>query len=283
MTPFASRGGAAPAAGSAPAVDAPSAATRRRLLGAAIGGLATLGGCVTIGIGAESPAPAYLTLQDPAPPPARLPQPLVAGLLIQPEPADALADTASIAYQREPGVAHMYQLSSWSERPVRALPRLLQRRLDARGVAAAVGQPGDPVRAEWLLTLRVETILHDASVTPSVARLALTATLYDRRQRVRLAQRRFAVDEPAERVDAPAAAAAMSRAVARSFDALLPWAEDALRAAAALPRPARPGAATPSAGAEPVPGASPASAASAAAPSPLPAAPAPTATTPPAS
>jgi ABC-type uncharacterized transport system auxiliary subunit len=217
--------------------------SRRRLITAALGVLAApLGGCITVGIGTESPAPAYLTLRDPAPAPARLPQPLVDGLVIQPEPADALADTASIAYQREPGVARMYQLSSWTERPVRALPRRLQQRLDARGLAAAVGQLGDPVRSDWLLTLRVVTVLHDASVTPSVARLAFTATLYDRRQRVRLAQRGFAADEPADRVDAPAAAAAMSRALARSFDALLPWLEDALRAAAAAaPRPDQPG------------------------------------------
>ena len=214
-------------------------ATRRGVLVAALGMIGALGGCITVGIGAESPAPAYLTLRDPAPAPPRLPQPLVDGLLVQPEPADALADTASIAYQREPGVARLYQLSSWTERPVRALPRLLLQRLDARGVASAIGQPGDPVRTDWLLTLRVDTIVHDASVTPSVARLALTASLYDRRQRVRLAQQRFGADVPAERVDAPAAAAAMSRAVARSFDALLPWLEDALRAAAAAPRPDR--------------------------------------------
>jgi cholesterol transport system auxiliary component len=187
-----------------------------------------LAGCVSVGSGTDAPAQAYLKLTDPGAPVTARAQPLVGALLIQPQPADALADTTSIAYSRQPNAFSFYQFASWTERPVRQVPRLLQQRLQARGVAETVGLIGDPLRSDWLLTLRVDAIYHDASAAPGSGRLALSAELFDRRTRQRLAQRSFAAEAPAERADAPAAAAAMSRALAQTFDALTPWVEEAL-------------------------------------------------------
>ena len=89
-----------------------------------------LGGCVSIGTGADLPAHAHLQLTDAAEAlPMRRDSPLVPALLIQPLPADAVGDTVAIAYSRQANQFAFYQFASWTERPVRQLPRLLQRRL----------------------------------------------------------------------------------------------------------------------------------------------------------
>ena len=204
---------------------------RRRLLagGAGLGLGLGLAGCVSVDVGTKVPPHTHLRLHDGgADAPTRLPKPLVPALLLQALPADALADTVSIAYARQPHRFAYYQLSSWTERPVRQLPRLLQRRLEARGVAGAVAVLGEPVRGDWLLTMAIDTLHHDLSVTPGRARLALTLELIDRRERRRVARQQFATDVSTDSDDAAGAAAAMSRALTQTFDALLPWLEDEL-------------------------------------------------------
>ena len=134
--------------------------TRRRVgLGLAVvatsaaGLAASLAGCVSVG---SADGAAALTLHqwhDTSPAPARRDTPLVAALLIQTLQADALADTSAIAYSRRANEFSLYQWASWTERPVRQLPRLLLHRLEARGLAGAVGLLGDPLRADWLLVL----------------------------------------------------------------------------------------------------------------------------------
>ncbi len=196
-----------------------------------------LAGCVSLGNG-DAPAPhTYLVLHDAAAVSPRRAEPLVPALLIHPLPADALADTASIAYSRRAHQFAFYQLASWAERPVRQLPRLLQRRLEARGVAAAMGILGEPLRADWLLTIGVDTLHHDVSAPPGLARLALTVELFDQRKRTRVARRQFEASAPTAAADSAAAAAALSQAVARVFDALVPWLEDELQGATARAAP----------------------------------------------
>lgn len=191
-----------------------------------------LAGCVSVGSsGGAAPHASHL-LHDPGAGGApRRSQPLLPALLIQPLPADALADTASMAYSRRANEFSFYQLASWTERPVRQLPRLLQRRLEARGVAGAVGLLGQPLRSDWLLAVAIEALHHDVSTLPGMARFKLTAELFDRRSRTRVARRQFEANVPTARADSAAAAAAMSKAVSSSFDALVPWLEDELQRA----------------------------------------------------
>ena len=190
-------------------------------------------GGINVGIGAESPPQTYLALRDPGAAPTRREAPLLPALVIQALPADALADTGGIAYARRPHEYAYYQLASWTERPVRLLPRLLQRRLEARGTAAAIGQNGDPLRSDWLLTLSVDALYHDVSVQPGQGRVALTAELHDRRSRQRVARRNFEAAAPAAREDSSAGVAAMSVATGKVFDALVPWLEGELERAMA--------------------------------------------------
>ena len=213
---------------------------RRHLVGATLAAPALLAGCVSIGVGDDAAPVVQLALRDGDGAGAVAPReaPIVDALLLQPVPGDALVDTTAIAFSRRPHEYAYYQLSTWTDRPLRTLPRLLQRRLEARRVAGAVGLAGDPLRADWLLTLAVEALVHDVATPPGVGRVALDVQLFDRRHRARVAHRRFAADVPTERADAAAAAAAMSAAVARVFDDLVPWLEDELQRAVGARQPA---------------------------------------------
>ena len=189
--------------------------------------------CVSVKLGGDVPAQAQYQLHDAAAPAPRRAEPIVAALLIQPQPADATADSAAIAYSRRANEFATYQLAAWTERPVRQVPRLLQQRLEARGVAGAVGIVGDPLRADWLLTIAIDTLHHDVSVAPGQGRMAISAELFDRRSRTRIARRQFVAAVPAASADAAGAAAAMSSALTQAIDGLMPWLEAELQTAAA--------------------------------------------------
>lgn len=205
-----------------------------------------LAGCVSVGIGSEASQQRMFVLNDPGTV-TRLVQPVVPALLIQPMPSGMVADTLAIAYSRRAHELAFYQLATWHERPVRQIPRLLQQRLEARGVAGAVGLIGDPLRGDWLLTLRVDRLEHDIATVPGTAHVALTAELFDRRQPGRIARQQFNSEATVASADSAAAAQAMSRALAQNFNALLPWVEAQLAAqhasatasvSASLPAPA---------------------------------------------
>ena len=191
-----------------------------------------LSACVSVGVGGDTPVRAQYRLHDANAATPRRAEPLVPALVIQAMPADALAETVSIAYSRRANEFSFYQLAVWTERPVRQLPRLLQQRLQARGVAGVVGVAGDPLRADWLLSLGVDTVHHDVSTPPGLARVKVTAELFDRRNRVRVARKHFEAGAPTPTADSAAAAAAMAQAVGQTFDALVPWLEAELTAAA---------------------------------------------------
>lgn len=199
---------------------------------------ALLAGCVSVQLGTEGARHVNLVLADARPAMARRDAPAARALLIQAVPADPLANTRSIAYARSPGAREFYQLASWIEPPLHAITRLLQQRLEARGTAEAVGLLGQPIAGDWLLAIGVEAVYHDVAAEPGTARLVLRAELIDRRARTLAARRSFEAAVPVERADSAAAAAALGRAVADIFDALVPWLEEQLARAASAPRAA---------------------------------------------
>ncbi len=184
-----------------------------------------LAGCVTVDVGGAGVAQTQYVLADAGPTPAHRAAPLAEALLIQSDSGDPVADSLSIAYARHSGERALYQLATWTERPSRRIPQLLQRRLEARGSFGAVALIGQPLRANWLLSIAVEDIHHDVSAEPGEARLTVRATLFDRRKRAQIAQRTFSAAVPVAEAKSSAAAAAMNRAVAQVFDALVPWLE----------------------------------------------------------
>lgn len=202
-----------------------------------LGLLLGLAACVSVDVGHDSGYQSQLALRDAAEhPTVRRAAPLVDALVVQARPGAALADTQSIAYSRRVDEFGFYQLALWTDRPVRVVPRLLQERLEARGVAAAVGQVGDPLRADWLLTIAIDALHHDVRSSTGTVRVALTADLFDRRTRVRVAHRQFTAEMPTSALDSAAAARSMSVALARNFDVMLPWLEETLQRPAPVPR-----------------------------------------------
>jgi ABC-type uncharacterized transport system auxiliary subunit len=203
---------------------------------AALAAAALLAGCVSLSLGnSDTPALTYYVLADARPavqtaaPQAPAPRLAIQGTNVYP-----LADSISIVFSRQPGERSLYQFASWSERPSRRLAQLAQQRLQAGGRFASVTQLGQPVASDLLLTLALETMVHDVSSVPGRARITLHAELIDRRDRSLVASRRFSAAPP---VDEPAAAAAVTAfglATADVLDALTRWVE-----ATAAAQPAR--------------------------------------------
>ncbi|MCK6422096.1 MAG: ABC-type transport auxiliary lipoprotein family protein [Aquabacterium sp.] len=218
---------------------------RHLLLAASALSGAALGGCMSLG-GSDPVPTLHHRLRDPglAATPA-LTTPLRDALLVQALPGGTLVDTQAMAYARQPHVYAYYQHAFWTDRPLRQVPRLLQQRLQARGVATAVGLMGEPLRADWLLTVAVDSLHHDASSDPGVGRVGLTLELVDRRSRQRAARRSFTTDAPLPSADATGAAAALSQALARAFDEAVPWLEDTLTRLPATGTPRPPGSGAP--------------------------------------
>jgi ABC-type uncharacterized transport system auxiliary subunit len=184
-----------------------------------------LAGCVTVDIGGESTAQTQYVLGDAGAAPAPRAAPVAESLLIQSAAGDPLADTLSIAYARRNGERALYQLATWTDRPARRIPQLLQRRLEARGSFRAVAFLGQPLHADWLVAIAIDDIHHEVVAEPGTARLLVRAALFDRHRRTQVAQRAFATDVPVAEATSAAAARAMSLAVAQVLDALVPWLE----------------------------------------------------------
>lgn len=204
-----------------------SAAARRRLLGAlGAGPIAALAGCIGL---PEAPAHVYYELEDAGPVAApaaasRTPARDAHTLRVSGAAASAFLDGTGLAYSRAPGARAYYQLASWSERPAVRIARLLERRLASTGAFGHVASAGAPVRADWLLELRLEQFFHDDVSPPGMARIELAAELIDWRARRAIGQRRFAHSEPLADESAAQAAAAFNRALARLLDELQGWA-----------------------------------------------------------
>lgn len=199
---------------------------KRRAL-AVIAASALLTGCVSVSVGSsDAPGLTYFVLADARPAAVAAPSPgATARLAIQTAGSEPLADSTAIVFSRRSGERALYQLASWTERPSRRLAQLAQQRLEARGKFAAVTQLGQPIATDWLLTLAIETLVHDVSTEPGRAQLALRAELIRRSDRSRVAQRVFSAAAPVAEAAAPAAVTAFGTATADVLDQLADWVE----------------------------------------------------------
>jgi len=206
----------------------PAPAARRTALLALA--LLPLVGCVSVSVGhSDLPATVYFQLSD-ARPAAPAPSSGTVRLAIQSLGGDPTIDGLQLVFSRRPGELAYYQFAAWSERPSRRLGLLAQQRLDASGRFAVVTQLGQPIATDWLLTLALETLVHDVATPPGRASLALRAELIRRSDRARIGQRTFAAALPAAEATAPAAVAAFNLAVADVLDQIGPWVESMIAA-----------------------------------------------------
>ena len=215
-----------------------SPARRRSLLGLPAFGLAA---CSVL----DNPAPRFdfYVIEDlragtgpgPADATAALPR-IDRTLLITTGPTPALYDSDRIVYTRDGAGRAYYQFSNWAERPLRRIVVLAEQRLADAGRFRTVAQTLSGVRGDLLLSLRLDELLHDDTVSPGTMRVGIAADLLDWRTRAMLGRRTFVRQAPVSTRDAPGAARAASVAVSDALDALSAWV--AAVAAASVPDPA---------------------------------------------
>ncbi|MEI7446979.1 MAG: ABC-type transport auxiliary lipoprotein family protein [Burkholderiales bacterium] len=215
---------------------------RRQLLraGAAAFGGTALAGCTVLGN--DAPRFDFFVIEDlrvPPAAPAAAPPRLDRTLLLTVGPTPALFDSDRIVFTRDGAGRAYYQYSNWSERPARRVLALTEARLTAGGGFRAVAQTLAGVRGDQVLSLRLDDMTHDDSVSPGVMRISVTAELLDWRTRTLAARRSFSRTATVGSRDARGAARAASVAVTELLDELAAWVEASV---AAIPAGAAPAA-----------------------------------------
>ena len=191
-----------------------------------LGGL--LAGCGSLSITNSSPKIDYFVLQDLAlPAPSTTPAPARSsrGLLIASSTSQALFDSERMVFTKDGISRSYYQFANWSERPPQSLATLAETRLSRVGSFRAVTQSTSGVKADLLLTLRLNELTHDDSVSPGVMRLEVTADLVDWRTRELVARRVFVGAVAVASRDSIGGAQAANRAITTMLDDLSPWVE----------------------------------------------------------
>jgi len=249
---------------------APSGRARRAGVAAAAAfALAALGACGTLT--SDAPRFDFYVIEDLRPaasaPAPTAPPRVDRTLLLTTGAAQALFDSDRIVFTRDGIGRAYYQYSNWSERPARRIVSLAEARLAQGGGFRAVAQTVAGVRGEQVLSLRLEELVHDDSMSPGVLRLTVIAELLDWRTRTMAARRTFTRVATVGSRDAKGAARAASVAVTELLDEIATWTEASVAAIPAGPAgPAMsavggPAGASAGAGAAPIgsPGAAPAS------------------------
>ncbi|MFN7645356.1 MAG: ABC-type transport auxiliary lipoprotein family protein [Burkholderiales bacterium] len=215
--------------------------SRRALLraGAALAALPLAGVAGCGALTSTAPRFDFYVIEDlrPAPPAvsASTPPRVDRTLLLTYGATQALFDSDRIVFTRDGASRAYYQYSNWSERPGRRIVSLAEARLAQGGGFRAVAQTVAGARGDQVLSLRLEELMHDDSVSPGVLRLGLTAELLDWHTRTIAARRTFSRTASVGSRDAKGAARAANVAVTELLDELATWTETSV---AAVPRQA---------------------------------------------
>jgi cholesterol transport system auxiliary component len=172
----------------------------------------------------------YYTLQ-PAPAPTTVAQrqaPRGGVLLVAPVAAAPFYNGRDIAFSVVEGTRGRYQFSSWIESPASSLTTAVAYGVTRAQLVRSVASPGPGVSGQWLLSVRLDEIYHDARQAPGVVRLSMTVELIDLKDRTALGRRTItaAVDAPSH--DAAGAVAAMRQALGAAIDELVEWVDRTL-------------------------------------------------------
>jgi len=193
---------------------------------------AAVAGCFSIGLGGEGTALSQYRLTDLSPQVEPRATSIDRRLLLSTLPSESIGDTYSMAYTRAVQQRQFYQFASWTDRPSERVVNLLSQRIEARRIFDSVARLGSGVGGGLILNVGVNELVHD--VTAGTARVEVTAELIERRGRNLVERKRFIASAPVAQENAPAAAAALSRALTTLLDEIVPWLE---RTADALPPP----------------------------------------------
>ncbi len=148
-------------------------------------------------------------------------------LLVAPMTAVDFYDTQQIVFSRSAGTRAYYQLSSWTEPPSRRLATLLVSRFERAGSFRTAALATSGVGGSLLLRTHLDEIYHDATMSPGLARVTLSAELSDPAKGLLLGRRSFSVATPVASYDADGAVQGLRQAVATVLDEVSVWVIDA--------------------------------------------------------
>ncbi|HUP07990.1 MAG TPA: ABC-type transport auxiliary lipoprotein family protein [Caldimonas sp.] len=194
----------------------------------------------------SGPARRYYTLDPPsATAPVAQRAALRGGvLLVAPVAAAPFYDGRQIAFSSTDGMRGQYQFSHWAQPPAESVTTALTDSLGRAGLFADVATPSPGLHADWLLSVRLVELYHDAQRPPGVVRLALSAELVDLHGHALVARRTFTACANAATNDADGAVAGARTALATSVGAIVGWIDRTVPASGAVHR--NPGAPVPS-------------------------------------
>ncbi len=185
-------------------------------------------GCGSLSLTNTSPKIDYFVLQDlalPAASTAGTPPRNSRVLLIASSTSQTLFDSERMVFTKDGISRSYYQFANWSDRPARSIATLAETRLSRVGGLKTVAQSTSGVRTDLLLSLRLNELTHDDSVSPGVVRLDMTADLLDWRTRELIARRTFSQKAAVDSRDSIGGAQASNRAVTAVLNELSLWIE----------------------------------------------------------
>lgn len=185
-------------------------------------------GCGSLSFTNTSPKVDYFVMQDlalPAAPTPGTPPRNSRVLLIAGSSSQTLFDSERMVFTKDGISRSYYQFANWSDRPARSIAGLAETRLSRVGGFKTVAQSTSAVRTDLLLSLRLNELTHDDSLSPGVVRLDVTADLLDWRTRELIGRRSFAQKVAVDSRDSIGGAQASNRAVTAMLDELSLWVE----------------------------------------------------------
>lgn len=167
----------------------------------------------------------YFVLEARGAPPAHATAAIATTLRVVPTTAAPFYDTGDIVFSRAAGTRGIYQFSRWTEPPGRGLAAMLVARLEQAGAfrATMLATTGGDNGSLVLRTHLVE-IYHDATTSPGMARITLTAELADPARGLLLGRRTFTAAAAATAFDADGAVQGLREAVGTLLDQVATWA-----------------------------------------------------------
>jgi cholesterol transport system auxiliary component len=185
-------------------------------------------GCGSLSLTNTSPKVDYFVLRDlalPAAPTAGTPPRNSRVLLIAGSTSQSLFDSERMVFTKDGISRSYYQFANWSDRPASSVAGLAETRLSRVGGFKTVAQSTSALRTDLLLSLRLNELTHDDSISPGVVRLDVTADLLDWRTRELIARRTFTQKVEVDSRDSIGGAQAANRAVTTMLDELSLWVE----------------------------------------------------------
>jgi ABC-type uncharacterized transport system auxiliary subunit len=165
----------------------------------------------------------YFVFEAPGTPPVPATAKVDATLLVVPTTAAPFYDTREIVFSRAAGTRGIYQFSRWTEPPGSGLAAMLVARLEQTGAFRTAILATGGVKGSLVLRTHLVEIYHDATTSPGVARVTLTAELSDPARGLLLGRRAFAAAAAATAYDADGAVQGAREAVGTLLDDVATW------------------------------------------------------------